>query len=176
MVSKGFLVLAQNTDDVDYVKQAYALALSIKFSQTTVTSISLVTNNIVPAEYLEVFDNVIPIPWYKEGTRYQAENRWKLYHVTPYAETIVLDTDMLLLEDISEWWNYCGNHNLKFCSKIKNHKKAMDVLMMIAECERRLSSYQISATAFGIDWYLERIEINIKIKERLINYYNTRWK
>jgi len=121
-VSKGFLVLAQNTDTVDYVRQAYALALSIKFSQSTVTRISLVTNNTVPDEYLDVFDSIIPIPWYKEGTRYQAENRWKLYHVTPYDETMVLDTDMLMLEDISEWWNYCNNHDLKFCSKIKNHK------------------------------------------------------
>ena len=64
---------------------------------------------------------------------------------------------------------------MKTIEKIKNHKKAMDVLLMIAECERRLSSYQISYTAFGIEWYLERIEINIKIKERLINYYNQRW-
>ena len=121
-MSKGFLVLAQNTDDTDYIKQAYALALSIKFSQNEINSISLVTNDNVPDEYLWAFDKIIPIPWYKDGTRYQAENRWKLYHVTPYEETIVLDTDMLLLEDISSWWEYCENHDLKFCSKIKNHK------------------------------------------------------
>jgi hypothetical protein len=121
-VSKGFLLLAQNTEDVDYVQQAYALALSIKFSQQHITNVSLITNNEVPAEYKWAFDNIIPIPWYKEGTRYQAENRWKFYHVTPYDETIVLDSDMLLIEDISQWWNYCSNHNLKFCSKIKNHK------------------------------------------------------
>lgn len=121
-MSKGFLVLAQNTDTVDYVQQAYALAQSIKFSQTEVTSVSIITNNSVPEKYKTVFDNIIPIPWYKEGNKFQAENRWKVYHATPYDETIVLDTDMLLLEDIAEWWNYCSNHNLKFCSRIKNHK------------------------------------------------------
>jgi hypothetical protein len=42
-MSKGFLVLAQNTKDVNYVKQAYALALSIRHSQTTVKNISLVS-------------------------------------------------------------------------------------------------------------------------------------
>lgn len=126
-MSKGFLVLAQNTQEVDYIQQAYALALSIKFSQQTIASISLVTNDQVPDAYREVFDNIIPIPWYTEGNRYQAENRWKLYHVTPYEETIVLDTDMLMLEDITEWWNYCTNHNLKFCSKIKNHKNEIIV-------------------------------------------------
>jgi len=126
-VSKGFLVLAQNTDDVDYVQQAYALALSIKFSQQEIKNISLITNNDVAEEYKWAFDNIIPIPWYKEGNRYQAENRWKFYHVTPYEETIVLDTDMLLLEDISEWWSYCSNHDLKFCSRIKNHKNDITV-------------------------------------------------
>jgi hypothetical protein len=124
-VSKGFLVLAQNTTDVDYIQQAYALALSIKFSQNTVSSISIVTNDIVPDEYKSVFDHIIPIPWFNEGTRYKAENRWKLYHITPYEETIVLDTDMLLLEDITEWWNYCSNHYLKFASRIKNHKNEL---------------------------------------------------
>jgi hypothetical protein len=121
-VSKGFVVLAQNTKEVDYVQQAYALALSIKFSQRIVKNISIITNNVVPDEYKWVFDNIIPIPWYTDGTRYQAENRWKIYHATPYEETIVLDTDMLLLEDITEWWSYSSNHNLKFASRIKNHK------------------------------------------------------
>lgn len=121
-MSKGFLLFAQNTIDVDYIKQAYALALSIKFSQVETKSVSLVTNDHVPEEYKWVFDKVLPIPWFKDAGRYQAENRWKLYHVTPYDETIVLDTDMLLLEDVSMWWEYCSNHDLKFCSKIKNHK------------------------------------------------------
>lgn len=121
-VSKGFLVLAHNTDDIDYVKQAYALALSIKYSQKDIKNISIVTNNQVPDQFLWAFDKIIPIPWFKEGTRYQAENRWKLYHATPYDETVVLDTDMLLVEDIGEWWTYCSNYDLKFCSKILNHK------------------------------------------------------
>lgn len=122
MVSKGFIVLAQNTESVDYIKQAYALALSIKASQK-INSISLVTNDVVPKKYQKVFDNIIPIPWVTDTTsRYCAEHRWKLYHVSPYDETIVLDTDMLMLEDISEWWNYCKNFNLKFCSRVKNYK------------------------------------------------------
>ena len=119
-VSKGFLVLAQNTDDVNYVDQAYALALSIKSSQVE-NNISLVTNNTVPEKYKEVFDKIIEIPWVdnRDPTRYRTEHRWKLYHITPYDETIVLDSDMLMLEDITQWWNYCQNYNLKFCSRIK---------------------------------------------------------
>lgn len=123
-VSKGFLVLAQNTPTVDYVRQAYALALSIKSTQTEVTSISLVTNESVPEEYKSVFDNIIDIPWgdIAYNPEWKIENRWKLYHISPYDETIVLDTDMLFLDDISAWWDYCSTSDLKFCTRIKNYK------------------------------------------------------
>jgi len=123
-VSKGFIVLAQNTGSVNYVKQAYALALSIKNTQTEVTDISIVTNDPVPPQYQHVFDNIIEIPWGDLASHndWKIENRWKIFHVSPYDETIVLDTDMLFLDDISRWWEYCSNSNLKFCSTIKNYK------------------------------------------------------
>lgn len=123
-MSKGYIVLAQNTKDVDYVKQAYALALSIKYSQPVVSSISLVTNDKVPKKYRAVFDNIIPIPGNDDAVNknWKVENRWKLYHASPYTETIILDTDMLLLDDVSSWWNYCENFNMRFCSTIKNYK------------------------------------------------------
>ena len=122
--AKGFLIFAQNTDAVDYLEQAYALALSIQYSQETVKNVSLVTSDKVPDKYKLVFDKIIPIPWMDESvtSRYATEHRWKMYHSSPYHETIVLDADMLLLEDITTWWDYCSNHDLKFCSRIKNYK------------------------------------------------------
>jgi len=124
LVSKGFVVFAQNTSTVDYIRQAYALALSIRLSQSSVTNISLITNDRVPEEYISAFDKIIPIPFvYSESSGpYQTENRWKVYYATPYDETIVLDTDMLLLEDINGWWNYCKNYNIKFTNRIRNFK------------------------------------------------------
>lgn len=127
-MSRGFLIYAENAKGVDYVQQAYALALSIKYSQASITSVSLVTNTKVPKKYKKVFDEIIPIPWVtkKTVTTLQAEHRWKLYHITPYDETIVLDADMLMLEDITEWWNYCSDYDIKFCSRVKNYK--LDVI------------------------------------------------
>lgn len=126
-MSKGFVVLAQNTDDVDYVQQAYALALSIKHSQQEVTNVTLITSNEVPENYQSIFDKIIPIPWTENTvtSRYVAEHRWKIYHITPYDETIVLDTDMLILEDISSWWKHCNHYDMKFCSKVKNYKNEL---------------------------------------------------
>jgi len=123
-VSKGFLLFAQNTESVDYVEQAYALALSIKNTQTHIHNVSLVTNSKVSKKYSRVFDQIIPIPYFKtiKNSPLQAEHRYQLYAATPYQETIVLDSDMLLLDDISNWWNYCSNYDVHFCNQITDYK------------------------------------------------------
>jgi hypothetical protein len=121
-MSKGFLVVAQNTPESDYVKQAYALALSIKLTQDT--PLSIITNDAVPEQYLHAFDKVIPIPFSDSAKRkkWKVQNRWKFFHATPYDETIVLDTDMLVLGNFEKWWDYCKNKDIVFCSKILNYK------------------------------------------------------
>jgi hypothetical protein len=126
-MSKGFLIFAENSKSCNYVEQAYALALSIKNTQSTVSNVSLVTNERVPKNQQQVFDHIISIPWSSENieSTYKAEHRWKLFHITPYDETIVLDADMLFLDDVSDWWKYCSNHDLRFCSKIKNYKREL---------------------------------------------------
>lgn len=123
-VSKGFLVHAENIKNTNYVEQAYALALSIKNTQKEITNISIMTNDRVPKKYRSVFDNIIEIPWFdnNKNSKYKSENRWKFFHITPYEETMVLDADMLFLDDISDWWKYCNGYDLKFCSRIMNHK------------------------------------------------------
>jgi len=124
LVSKGFLIFAENTNNVDYVTQACALALSIKYSQTEIKNVSIVTNCLVPEKYQQLFDNIIPIPWFEEveNSPLMVEHRWKLFHASPYDETIVLDSDMLIVEDISTWWDYCKDYEIKFCDRIKNYK------------------------------------------------------
>jgi hypothetical protein len=124
VVSKGFLLFAQNTDSVDYVKQAYALALSIKNTQNFIKNVSLVTNSKIPKKYSKVFDQIIPIPYFKKikNSPLQAEHRYQLYNASPYDETIVLDSDMLMSNDISGWWDYCSNYDIHFCNRVTNYK------------------------------------------------------
>lgn len=122
-MSKGFVVLAQNTKDINYVEQAYALALSLKKTQK-INSISLVTNDVVLEKYKLVFDKIIPIPFNDQASNseWKVENRWKLYHASPYDETIVLDVDMLVLNDLSLCWNFVRSKDLFFTSVVKNYK------------------------------------------------------
>lgn len=123
-MNKGFLVIAQNSEGIDYVRQAYALALSIKKTQSTYSSISLITNDQVPEKYLTVFDKIIPIPWkdHAEESNWKVENRWKFIHASPYDETIVLDTDMIVLEDLSNKWDLLSNHDIFFASSVKDYR------------------------------------------------------
>ena len=127
MSTKGYLILAQNSDSNDYVRMAYVLALSIKLSQEKVKSVCLVTDVVdaVPDHYKAVFDHVIQIPWYDDAlnSEWKIENRWKIYHVTPYDETILLDADMLFLTNINNWWNYLSkNHDLFITSNVTTYR------------------------------------------------------
>lgn len=109
-MTKGYLILAQNNKNADYLKMAYCLALTIKNTQPNINSVTLVTDVIdtVPLHYRPVFDNIIKIPWYDDAynSEWKVENRWKLYHISPYQETIILDADMIFLTDIENWWSY----------------------------------------------------------------------
>ncbi len=121
-MNKGFCILAENNYKTDYVKQAYALALSIH--KHNKENISIITDDIVPDQYKHVFDNIIPIPWgnLAKNSDWKIENRWKLYHLSPYAHTIVMDADMLILENIKEWWYKCFNHAIAFTTDVTTYK------------------------------------------------------
>ena len=86
------------------------------------TKISLVTNDEV--EFENLFDKIIPIPWNDdaEGSDWKIQNRWKLYHASPYNKTIVMDTDMLVLQSISEWWNFLEKYKLFFTNKVYTYR------------------------------------------------------
>lgn len=122
MNDKGFLVLAQNSDSGNYILQSCLLAMSLK--ATNNAPISIVTNDEVPQSYKSLFDKIIPIPFSDdaEDKEWKIENRWKLYHATPYKETIVLDTDMLVLENIDDWWSFLQNYDVYYTSNVYDYR------------------------------------------------------
>lgn len=175
-MSKGFLVLAQNTDDVDYIQQAYALALSIKLFQNDVDKLSLITNDEVPEEYKRAFDQIIPIPYFNKdiNSLFKTEHRYQMYYATPYDETIVLDTDMLLLDDISLWWDYCSNYDIKFCNRIKNYKleTVVDTVHRKAFISNNLSSPYFALHYFKKSDYAKEF---YKVLEFVCNNWQWCW-
>lgn len=111
-MTQGFLIFAQNSKD-DYVKQAYLLALSGIYSGNS--NFTLVTDNRIPDEYIHVFDKVIYLEDdASKNSQWKIENRTKAYTLSPYDETIVLDSDVLLLDLID--WNKFKDIDLYFTS------------------------------------------------------------
>lgn len=121
-MNRGIVVLAQNSD-VDYVKQACLLACSLKVYNPE-EKISIITNHRLDEGQSLLFDQVIPIPWSDDAKNsdWKIENRWKIYHASPYDETIVMDTDMVVLQDISAWWKFLNNYDLYFVNKVYTYR------------------------------------------------------
>lgn len=116
-MNRGFLTIAQNGKH-DYVRMAYALAMSLKVSQTKYNKLSVIVNENeeIPEKYLKVFDKIIYID--KPDEDWKIQNKWSYFLLSPYDETIVLDTDMLFFTDISDWWD-CMIYDLEFTSSVK---------------------------------------------------------
>jgi hypothetical protein len=122
-MSKGYLIYATDSKIKKYTKCAYALALSIK-NQMPDASVSLITDNDIPKKQQAIFDNIIDIPWKQNITpsALKVEDRWKLYHCSPYDETIILDSDMLVLSDISHWWDHLKKYDIFFTSEVNDYR------------------------------------------------------
>ena len=95
-MSKGYIVIAQNNDTVNYLEQAYALALNLKLTQSTVNNLTVCvdakTKKLIKAKHKKVFDNIIDIPWQDDAAdaEWKINNKWKYYYMTPYDETVIL--------------------------------------------------------------------------------------
>ena len=121
-MSKGHVFLAQNSN-VDYVTQAYALALSIK-RKNKINQTCLITNDVVPAGYKHAFDHIVDIPWQDNAkdAEWKIENRWKIIHATPFKENLVYDTDMLMLSSNDHWWDFLQNKDVILTSQVCEYK------------------------------------------------------
>ena len=122
MTTNNFTMLAQNSD-FDYVRQACLAAMSIRATNDN-ASICLITNDPVPTKYKPLFDHIVEIPWgdHAEDENWKISNRWKIYHAIPYDETVVIDTDMLVLQDISSWFDFLRNYDLFYTSKVYTYR------------------------------------------------------
>lgn len=104
-----------------YLEQAYLCALSIKATQTDINNVSVITNVKTTEKQELVFDNVI-FKDIEDESRYSTKLRSQVYNLTPYEETIVLDTDMLFTSDVSDWWNKLERHDIFFTTQIKTYR------------------------------------------------------
>lgn len=109
-MTKGVLVIARNNSKIDYVKQANWLAKRISKYLNLPTSIITDNAAYVNKHYPNTFDQIIEIPneenythkSYKDGMYSRANLEFKntarcdVYELTPYNETLLMDTDVAI--------------------------------------------------------------------------------
>lgn len=106
----GYLIIVSTNTDIDYLKCAYAAALSIKNTQKPgYDQVALVTNDVDSVKNLKspwVFDHVI---------KWDQETFWNgrswMDKLTPFDNTVCIDADMLFLRDYSHWIEYFLENN-----------------------------------------------------------------
>lgn len=104
---QGFLTIAQNSD-VDYLRLAYLQAMSVKLTMPGSKYAVIVdhaTLDKVTDKHREIFDYIIPLPQdYAKDDLWKLANEWQVFELTPFKETIKVESDILFTRSIDHWW------------------------------------------------------------------------
>jgi hypothetical protein len=105
---QGFFTIAQNTKDVDYLRLAYLQAMSVKLTMPGslyAVAVDAATLESVTEEHRQVFDYVITIEDdHAVDDIWKLRNEWQAFYLTPFKETIKLESDIVFTRSISHWW------------------------------------------------------------------------
>jgi hypothetical protein len=114
-MSRGAVLIARNNKEINYVKQAAFLAKRIKtYLDLPTTLITDNINYIKKNKLTNCFEQIIvieknihyTIKKYRDGLIYQNSLEFKntdrsnVYNLTPYDETLLLDTDLIVSNDV----------------------------------------------------------------------------
>lgn len=118
----GYLIFVSKSETCDYLKMAYALALSIKNTQRGgFDKVALVIDNKQALDSLKstwVFDHVIE--WNQETFW---DGRSWMDRLTPFDQTVCLDADMLFFRDYSHWIeHFIDNTDLYIANKAYTYR------------------------------------------------------
>ena len=105
---QGYLIVAINSPETNYVSCAETLAKTIKYWHPD-AKICLLTND--PASTGVLFDYVHEFPFPIDVANPYA-NDWQVFHATPFRETIKLEADMLITSGIDYWWTMLRNRDV----------------------------------------------------------------
>lgn len=120
-MDKGFVIIAQNTDTVDYISCAEILAKSI-YKHMPDAKVSLITSLKFKNK---LFDKVIPLPYgdLDPTGNWKLINDWQVYEASPYEYTIKLEADMFLPKSIDYWWDILKERDIVVSTTIRNFKQ-----------------------------------------------------
>jgi hypothetical protein len=126
----GFLTFAQNTSQVDYLSLAYIQACNIKSLHRefqTAVIVDRSTNNEITESCREVFDHIIVLShdFNKENSTCKMANECQVFELTPFKETIKLESDLLFTRSISHWLSAFRLKDVFLSTGCKNYRQEL---------------------------------------------------
>ncbi len=109
-MDRGFVILAQNTQQTDYVRCAKVLEASIK--------------RTMPNENVTIITE-LPYGDLAPDSDWKLINDWQVYQASPYQYTIKLEADMIIPKNIDYWWDILKERDVVVCSSIRNYKNEL---------------------------------------------------
>ena len=103
---RGYLIVAQNSDSIDYVACAIQLARSIRQFHPDV-KIALLTDS---TDKSDVFDYHVTFTHPLSDNPYA--NDWQVFGASPFRQTIKLEADMIIASEIDHWWTMLEHRNV----------------------------------------------------------------
>jgi hypothetical protein len=183
---QGFFTIAQNSADVDYLRLAYLQALSIKITMPGslyAVAVDKPTLALVTEEHRRVFDYVITIENDQSvNDEWKLRNEWQSFHLTPFKETIKLESDIVFTRSIAHWWatfrlknivlsqgcrDYLGN-----TSSDRTYRQVFDD-NQLPDVYSGLMYFRYSQEAAEFFWWAQQIFQNwLSVKEQLIKCHD----
>lgn len=126
-MSKGYLTFVQNNKSTDYLRLAYAQALSIKATQKINQYAVVVDDNtfeLITDKHRKVFDHIVRMPNGDDAAndRWKLKNEWKALLASPFDETVKLESDMLFTYSVDHWWDIMSVKDLCFTTQVLDYQ------------------------------------------------------
>lgn len=120
-MNRGFVIIAQNTAGIDYIKCAEVLANSIK-KHMPKEQVALITANKTKSKF---FDQIVQLPYgdLDPNGKWKLINDWQVYEASPFEYTIKLEADLYLPRNIDYWWDVLKQKDLVVSTTIRNFKQ-----------------------------------------------------
>lgn len=108
-MNKGYVIMAQNTKDIDYIECAEVLKSSILRAMPNANVLILKTDDLP-------YGDLAP------ESNWKLVNDWQVYEASPFEHTIKIEADMFVTTDIDYWWDVLQQKDICISTNIRNYK------------------------------------------------------
>jgi len=122
---QGFVTFAQNTEEVNYLELAYLQCLNVKATQKNNSYAVIVdaeTRALVEDRHTKTFDYIIDLPVDHNTTTARFANEYQVFALTPFKETVKLESDLLFTRSIDHWWTAFRLRDVCLSTGAKNYR------------------------------------------------------